>query len=282
MKNEKTKNNGLNSTLMKYAKSSLSREEVFALGKIIKESDNEEQVKAAKDLLIKSHLKLVSHIAWSFKGPMLTIDDLIQEGNIGLLEAVDRWDYSRGNVFSTYATFYIKKYMYTYLYSSDLVRMSVSQKVLINRYNRFIEKTMREKGIIPTDEEICKAINVNKKKLADLRRSMGISEVVNIDDGYFDEFGGFEIGQEDENLKNTEKEAMMKVLYETIDELPDVQKFIIKKYWNLNNEGPTCFRAIGEELGFSGTYINNSNAKALAELKRRLTLKGYELTDFFD
>lgn len=272
---------GLNNTLMKFAKSSLSREKVFELGKIIKESKNTDEVKAAKDLLIKTHLKLVSHIAWSFKGPALSIDDLIQEGNIGLIEAVEKWDYSRGNLFSTYATFYIKKYMYAYLYASDTIRVSVNQKVLINRYNKFVEKTIKRTGNTPTDEQLCKALKVNIKKLSDLRRTMG-AEIINIDNEYFDEFGGFEVGQEDDDLKILEKTEMRKILYNAIEELPDTLKYIIKKYWNLDGDGETCFRAIGEKLGYSGTYINNLNAKALSELKKKIALKGYTLVDFFD
>ena len=148
----------------------LSREEETELAKRVKNGD-----KKAKQELIKRNLRLVVSIAKKYLNRGMSFLDLIQEGNLGLLKAVDKFDPERGYKFSTYATWWVRQGITRSLSDkSRTIRIPVHMVELINKLKKATKKLIEKSGNPPTHEEIAKELNIDIHKVKDIIQIMEI------------------------------------------------------------------------------------------------------------
>jgi RNA polymerase sigma-32 factor len=169
----------------------LSREQEIELGSIIQDpSASTAQRLEAQHRMVEANLRLVVKVAYTFHRAQFSLMDLIQEGNIGLMEAAKKYDPTRANKFSTYAIWWIKAYIYKFVIGNDrLVRIgtTIAQRRLFFQMNGFVSKCQAQ-GIDPTNEMIaknfgCKPAEVEYMRLRMAERQLSTSAPLDAGDG---------------------------------------------------------------------------------------------------
>ena len=145
----------------------LSREEEVELAQAIEAGDTR-----ARDKMIRSNLRLAISIAKKFKDKGCSFEDLIQESNLGLIKAVDRFDWRKGFKFSTYAVWWIKQAVQAHIAShSGAIKLPTSAKGVLYRTVKFTEEYREEFGCDPSPEEVAAAVGVKSSTLKAIRKA---------------------------------------------------------------------------------------------------------------
>src|SRR5579872_5504662 len=140
------------------------------LAYLIQEGDND-----ARDRMVRANLRLVVNIARSYTGKGLGLQDLIEEGNLGLLRAVEGFDPSMNTRFSTYASYWIKQSIKRALVNTaKTIRIPAYMVELLAKWRRASTKLQEELGRVPTQEEIAKSLNLPKKKLNIIKKAIRV------------------------------------------------------------------------------------------------------------
>src|SRR6188474_87339 len=148
----------------------LSAEEEKDLARRIEEGDSE-----ARDRMVRANLRLVVNIARSYTGKGLGLQDLIEEGNLGLLRAVEGFDPSMNTRFSTYASYWIKQSIKRALVNTaKTIRIPAYMVELLAKWRRATAKLQDELGRTPTHEEIARSLDLPKKKLAIIKKAIRV------------------------------------------------------------------------------------------------------------
>src|SRR6266446_991807 len=148
----------------------LSADEEKKLAYRIEEGDN-----AARDQMVRANLRLVVNIARGYTGRGLDLQDLIAEGNLGLLRAVEAFDPSMDTRFSTYASYWIKQSIKrTLVNTAKTIRLPAYMVELLAKWRRATAKLQEELGRTPTQEEIAKSLDLPKKKLAIIKKAIRV------------------------------------------------------------------------------------------------------------
>jgi len=242
----------------------LTREEEIEVSKHILEGDTE-----AYDMMITANLRLVVSIAKNYTKLGIPIQDLIQEGNIGLMKAVEKFDYTRGKKFSTYATFWIKQSILRYISSNKgVIRYPVYIYDNLSKIKKFIAKYKTKNNCDPTVEIISENTEL---KIRDINRYLKLDNVTfnSLEDSFGD--GGNLHGIiADENEFTEEKliiESDRQKLIKTLDILGTKEKeIIIYRYGLLDNEVLTL-DALGRKLNLTRERIRQLQIKALNRLR---------------
>lgn len=233
----------------------------------------------AKNRLIESNLKLVVSVAKRYTGRGLTLEDLIQEGNIGLMKAVDKFEYKKGCKFSTYATWWIKQAITRAIVDhSKTIRIPVHVVDNLCKINRFLRELSLDskKSPDPDLDEISSKIQISVKKIEEIFSL--IKEPISIDMNIRNSDDTLLIETlEDCNSPNPFIESLHNELKEKLlflfKILTSKEKEILLKRYGINYEKPKSLEQVGKELSISRERVRQLELRAMRKLKRLSSLK---------
>ena len=259
----------LNAYISKVSKfESLSAEEETAVAKLIKDGSEE-----AKTLLIKANLKLVVSLAKKMlHSGNLTMFDLIQEGNLGLMTAVDKFNYKLGYRFATYASWWIKQYMFKAISEqSHAMKIPVYVQETISKYSKLKTEMEQVQNEVVSTEKVAKKMNMDAEKINLYLNAF--CKMLSLD-GDFDGDGQNDLSVseviEDKRSsaqKDAEYNNLTKDITSLLDTLKDRESSVLKKRFGLCDEQRQTLEEIGNLFGVTKECIRQTEARALRKLK---------------
>ena len=258
----------------------LGAEKEYETAKKASEGDRE-----ARDLLISSNLRLVVSIAKDYTNRGLSILDLIQEGNVGLMRAVDKFDYSKGFRFSTYATWWIRQAMTRAIADQSRdIRLPVHLNEQLVKVRRTERNLIQELGRQPSEKEIADRIDgMTPERVAEIQKLA--MDTVSLETPAGDEESST-LGDFIENTSAVDpvdyitNESMRQVIDTMLKELPEREERIVRMRFGLDGSGrPKTLEEVGSECHVTRERIRQIEAKALRRLHRAFA-KNKDFRDF--
>ena len=250
----------------------LTIEEETALAERIKQGDQE-----ARDHMIRANLRLVVKIAGDYSGYGVSMSDLVSEGNIGLMKAVERFDPEKGGKLSTYSAWWIKQSIKRALANqSKTVRLPIHMVDKIARIRRIASTLTEALGREPTDDELAEETGVPRHKVAMLKQAALRPTSLDAPINHGEATEHAEIIA-DENASNPLDILTEKNLHGEIDELlatlDERERRIIDGRFGLNGLTPMLLEDVGREFGVSRERIRQIQNSALAKMRKALMRK---------
>jgi RNA polymerase primary sigma factor len=273
------------STLAKYLNEiskipQLTREQEYELAGRIRRTDKPD--KDALDVLVKSNLRFVVSIANRYRGCGMATLDLINEGNVGLIEAAKRFDPEKGVKFISYAVWWIRQaIMQALAEQSGAVRLPIKQAGVLykisNKHQDMTQKLGREPNVVELAGELQMGIEEVEDIMRVSRKSLSIETPLNEDGSsrFVDLMEAKDTPPVDEKIIHN---SLVNEIEEIIGELKDKEQLVVKLRFGLSGREPLTLEEVGKELNLSRERIRQIEKKAKEQLRRKA--KARKLIDF--
>jgi RNA polymerase primary sigma factor len=247
----------------------LNAEEEKQLAYRIEDGDSE-----ARDRMVRANLRLVVNIARSYTGKGLGLQDLIEEGNLGLLRAVEGFDPSMNTRFSTYASYWIKQSIKRALVNTaKTIRIPAYMVELLAKWRRASAKLQEELGRPPTQEEVAKSLNLPKKNLNIIKKAIRVynsaPQTDQTDSGWSLDEMLMDGHTKTPDTEMVEADELHNVL-EMLDKMDKREATVLRMRFGLDDEEPKTLKEIGERLGLTRERVRQIESEALSKLSESM------------
>ncbi len=257
----------------------LTREEERSLAEAVHDGDNQ-----AKEYMIKCNLRLVISIAKKYTGRGMNLTDLVEEGNIGLIKAVEKFDYTKGFKFSTYATWWIRQAIERSLINQcRMVRIPVHMTENINKVlkaqTELSAKLNREPSVLELSTECKMPLSMIRKVFDAMKQDTSLDMPIGEDDNS----SLHELISDDEQsvdpyviIENISKKSL---IMRWLDCLNENEKYIIIKRYGLDDNEPQTLEAIGNTMGITRERVRQIEKRVLGKLKNLISTKNIDVEE---
>ncbi|MGR6919326.1 sigma-70 family RNA polymerase sigma factor [[Actinomadura] parvosata] len=226
---------------------------------------------AARRHLIEANLRLVVSIAKRYAHRGTSLADVIQDGNLGLIEAVERFDHRRGNRFSTVATWWIRKAIQRGLEHAHPVRLPIAVQDELAKISQAEVRALHRLGRVPTERELAEELGQKPARLAYLRQLPGTCASLDVEAG--EERHHYSLGDlvEDDRTpaieRLVEQRALKVVLDRLVDGLAPRQALIVRLRFGMDGQDPHTPRQIAEKFGLTPQWVRQIEKEPLSRLR---------------
>ena len=248
----------------------LTADEEKTLARRIATGDTE-----ARDQMVRANLRLVVNIARGYTGKGLVLQDLIEEGNLGLLRAVEGFDPNMNTRFSTYASYWIKQSIKRALVNTaKTIRIPAYMVELLAKWRRATNQLTDELGRPPTNEETARFMGLPKKKLNIIKKAIRVYNSAPQTD---QTEAGWSIDEmlSDGRTKTPDTEMVesddLRQVMHLLEKMDPREATVLRMRFGLNDEEPKTLKEIGESLGLTRERVRQIESEALAKLSESLT-----------
>jgi RNA polymerase primary sigma factor len=247
----------------------LNAQEERELAYRIEDGDSE-----ARDHMVRANLRLVVNIARGYTGAGLDMQDLIEEGNLGLLRAVEGFDPSMNTRFSTYASYWIKQSIKRAMVNTaKTIRIPAYMVELLTKWRRAAVSLQEELGRSPTPEEVAQALNLSKKKLSIIKRAIRVHNFVPQTDHPDAGFSLDEMATDNHTRTPDMEMAQSDDLHQVLallEQMDPREAAVLRMRFGLDDEEPKTLKEIGERLGLTRERVRQIESEALAKMREGL------------
>ncbi len=229
----------------------------------------------AREHMVKANLRLVVNIARGYLGKGLSLEDLIEEGNLGLMRAVEGFDGTLDTRFSTYASYWIKQSIRrAVMNSGKVIRLPAYMVSLLAKWRRATAVLSDRLGRAPTHEEVGKALKLSKKKMGIVAKAIRVSNLTQHNENSDEDGPAIDEMLTDDRGKGVESALIeaddLDQIFYHLDTLEEREAAVIRMRFGLDDEGPRTLREVGENLGLTRERVRQLENQALQKLMHAL------------
>lgn len=244
----------------------LTAEQERALAARIAEGDPE-----ARELMVRSNLRLVVNIARGYLGKGLGLEDLVEEGNLGLMRAVEGFDGAMEVRFSTYASYWIKQSIRRAVMNQGKpIRLPAYMVTLLSKWRRATAVLSEQLGRAPTSEEVGRALRLSKRKLAIVDKAIRVNNLTGSGEGSDEDPTMLGEILTDDRTRAPEDAIVdaddLETIMRLMDQLDERELAVIRMRFGLEDERPRTLREIGENLGLTRERVRQLEQQARQKL----------------